>query len=209
MARAIARAILPFSLINENLLYGYPSRSGGRSKGLATLDTPPQFDLLIVDEAHNARNTDRFLSGTEAARRQRRGGHPSYGDPVQLGTGDLFSLLNLLRPDLVIDRPTFERMADPNGAINEAVAAIRGGQPGWQVEALDHLTKAAMTDWGRVMLGPSPEFRALVEAVRETCDDEGRVRLIHRTEVLHSFAPLISRTRRRDIGAFTTRKAAN
>ena len=43
--------------------------------------------------------------------------------PVQLGTGDLFSMLNLLRPDLVIDKPTFERMAAPNTAINEAVGA--------------------------------------------------------------------------------------
>ena len=29
-----ARAILPFSLVNENLLNGYPSRNGGRAKGL-------------------------------------------------------------------------------------------------------------------------------------------------------------------------------
>jgi hypothetical protein len=56
------------------------------------------------------------------------------------------------------------------------------------------------------MLGPSPEYRALTAAIRETSDDEGRVRLIHRTEALHSFASMISRTRRRDIGAFTTRK---
>jgi ATP-dependent helicase HepA len=57
-----ARAILPYSLVNENLLHGYPTRRGAaRSKGLATLDTPPRFDLLIVDEAHNARNTDTNL----------------------------------------------------------------------------------------------------------------------------------------------------
>lgn len=58
-----ARAILPFSLVNENLLHGSPARRGAaRSKGLATLDTPPRFDLLIVDEAHNARNTDTNLN---------------------------------------------------------------------------------------------------------------------------------------------------
>ena len=202
-----ARAILPFSLVTENLLFGYPTRGGARSKGLATLDTPPRFDLLIVDEAHNARNTDTNLyQGLRLLADNAEAVVLLTATPVQLGTGDLFSLLNLLRPDLVIDRPTFERMAAPNGEVNAAVAAIRGGQVGWQTEALDHLGRAAATDWGRVMLGPSPEYRALNAAIGATCDDQGRVRLIHRTEALHSFASMISRTRRRDIGAFTTRK---
>ena len=202
-----ARAILPFSLVTENLLFGYPTRGGARSKGLATLDTPPRFDLLIVDEAHNTRNTDTNLyQGLRLLADNAEAVVLLTATPVQLGTGDLFSLLNLLRPDLVIDRPTFERMAAPNGEINAAVAAIRGGQVGWQTEALDHLGRAAATDWGRVMLGPSPEYRALNAAIGATCDDQGRVRLIHRTEALHSFASMISRTRRRDIGAFTTRK---
>jgi ATP-dependent helicase HepA len=201
------RAILPFSLVTENLLFGYPTRGGARSKGLATLDTPPRFDLLIVDEAHNARNTDTNLyQGLRLLADNAEAVVLLTATPVQLGTGDLFSLLNLLRPDLVIDRPTFERMAEPNSEINAAVAAIRSGHPGWQNEALDHLGRAAATDWGRVMLGPSPEYRALSAAIGETRDDEGRVRLIHRTEALHSFASMISRTRRRDIGAFTTRK---
>ena len=56
-----ARAILPFSLFNENLLNGHATRNGGHSKGLLTLDAPPRFDLLIVDEAHNARNADTNL----------------------------------------------------------------------------------------------------------------------------------------------------
>lgn len=203
-----ARAILPFSLVNENLVHGFPTRRGrARSKGLVTLDTPPRFDLLIVDEAHNARNTDTNLyHGLRLLADNAEAVVLLTATPVQLGTGDLFSLLNLLRPDLVIDRPTFERMAAPNSEINAAVAAIRAGRARWQQEALDHLSRAAATDWGRVMLGPSPEYRAVTAAIRETRDDDGRVRLIHRSEALHSFASMISRTRRRDIGAFTTRK---
>ncbi len=203
-----ARAILPFSLVNDNLLYGFPTRRDAtRSKGLLTLDTPPRFDLLIVDEAHNARNTDTNLhQGLKLLADNAEAVVLLTATPVQLGTGDLFSLLNLLRPDLVIDRPTFERMAAPNGAINAAVASIRAGQAGWQREALEYLRRAAATDWGRVMLAPSPEYRAVIAAIGETDDDEGRVRSIHRVEALHSFTSMISRTRRRDIGAFTTRK---
>ena len=203
-----ARAILPFSLVNENLLHGHSTRRGAaRSKGLVTLDAPPRFDLLIVDEAHNARNADTHLhQGLRLLADNAEAVVLLTATPVQLGTGDLFSLLNLLRPDLVIDRPTFERMASPNGEVNAAVAVIRAGRAGWQREALDHLGRAAATDWGRVMLAPSPEHRAVMAAIGETRDDEGRVRLIHRVEALHSFASMISRTRRRDIGAFTTRK---
>ena len=202
-----ARAVLPFSLFNDNLLNGYPTRGGGRSKGLATLDTPPRFDLLIVDEAHNARNSDTNLhQGLKLLADNAEAVVLLTATPVQLGTNDLFSLLNLLRPDLVIDKPTFERMAEPNTSINAAVAAIRGGQQGWQAAALDSLAEAAGTDWGQAMLAPAPDYRALVAAVGQATDDEARVRLVHRAESLHSFASLISRTRRRDIGAFTVRK---
>ena len=125
--------------------------------------------------------------------------------PVQLGTGDLFSLLNLLRPDLVIDRPTVERIADPNSEINGAIAAIRAVRPGGRtrrsiISAKPRRPIGAGSCWA------PPRIRTLIAAISETHDDEGRVRLIHRIEALHSFASMISRTRRRDIGAFTTRK---
>jgi ATP-dependent helicase HepA len=202
-----ARAVLPFSLVNDNFLNGYPRHGGGRTKGLATLDTPPRFDLLIVDEAHNARNSDTNLhQGLKMLADSAEAVVFLTATPVQLGTNDLFSLLKLLRPDLVIDKPTFERMAEPNPTINAAVAAIRTGSDGWQAAALEHLAEAAATDWGRAMLAPAPEFRALAAAIGGAGDDEARVRLVHRVEGLHSFASLISRTRRRDIGTFTTRK---
>ena len=159
------RAILPFSLVTENLLFGYPTRGGARSKGLATLDTPPRFDLLIVDEAHNARNTDTNLyQGLRLLADNAEAVVLLTATPVQLGTGDLFSLLNLLRPDLVIDRPTFERMAEPNSEINAAIAAIRSGHAGWQNEALDHLGRG-----GGDGLGPG-HARALP---RISCVDRG------------------------------------
>jgi ATP-dependent helicase HepA len=203
-----SRAILPFSLVNERLLLGYPTRGGGRSPGLNSLDTPPRFDLLIVDEAHNARNADTNLhQGLRILADNAEAVVLITATPVQLGTGDLFSLLNLLRPDLVIDRPTFERMAEPNAAINAAIAAIRGASTGWQNEAIAHLGEAADTDWGRVMLAPSPEYRNLVAEIRAAGTDDDRVRLIRPAEALHSFSSMISRTRRRDIGNFTSRKA--
>lgn len=203
-----SRAILPFSLVNDNLLQGFGRRGGGRGPGLSTLDTPPRFDLLIVDEAHNARNSDTSLhQGLRLLADNAEAVVLITATPVQLGTGDLFSLLNLLRPDLVIDRPTFERMAEPNESINAAIAAIRGAADGWQAAARGHFLEAAATDWGRAMLAPSPEFRNLLAATSAAETDDDRVRLIRPAEGLHSFASMISRTRRRDIGNFTSRKA--
>ena len=203
-----SRAILPFSLFNDNLLQGFAHRGGGRGPGLSTLDAPPRFDLLIVDEAHNARNSDTSLhQGLRLLADNAEAVVLITATPVQLGTGDLFSLLNLLRPDLVIDRPTFERMAEPNEAINAAIAAIRGATDGWQAAARSHFLEAAATDWGRVMLAPSPEFRNLLVATEAAETDDDRVGLIRPAEGLHSFASMISRTRRRDIGNFTSRKA--
>lgn len=203
-----SRAILPFSLVNDNLMQGFPRRGGSRGPGLATLETPPRFDLLIVDEAHNARNTETSLhQGLRLLADNAEAVVLITATPVQLGTGDLYSLLNLLRPDLVIDQASFERMAEPNEAINAAVAAIRAAAAGWQSASIALLRRAAATDWGRAMLGPSPEFRSLLAAIEAAETDDDRVRLIRPTENLHSFSSLISRTRRRDIGNFTSRKA--
>ncbi len=203
-----SRAVLPFSLVNDNLLQGFARRGGARGPGLTTLDAPPRFDLLIVDEAHNARNSETGLhQGLRILADNAEAVVLITATPVQLGTGDLFSLLNLLRPDLVIDRPTFERMAQPNEAINAAIAAIRGAADGWRAAALAQLAAAAATDWGRAMLMPSPEYRNFVDAVRNAATDDDRVRLIQPAESFHSFSSMISRTRRRDIGNFTSRKA--
>lgn len=201
------RAIVPYSLFHEGTLLGAGTRDGGKAKGLLELETPPRFDLLIVDEAHNARNPETNLhQGLRVLADNAEAVVLITATPVQLRDSDLFSLLNLLRPDLVIDRPTFERMAAPNPSINGAIAAIRAGQQGWQEQAISQLDDAAQTDWGKAMLASSPEFCSARDDIVTATDDEARVRLTHRIEALHSFSSLINRTRRRDIGVFTTRK---
>ena len=51
------KVILPYSLLNNTLLFGPEGkRKRKRGKGLLDLDPPPRFDLVIVDEAHHIRN---------------------------------------------------------------------------------------------------------------------------------------------------------
>lgn len=203
------KVIVPYSMFDEVLLYGSPSEGKRkRKKGLLDLDPPPRFDLVIVDEAHHIRNQDTyshkavkfFCDHAEAV-------VFLTATPIQLGSSDLFVLLNTLRPDLVIDPESFEHMAEPNPFINQAVSSIRGQEPEWQARALDSLDQAAGTSWGQAILRHSPDFiRVRSKLIDGTIAHEERVRMISDTEGMHTFSGIINRTRRRDIGNFTVRK---
>ena len=163
---------------------------------------------MIVDEAHHIRNADTFLH--QAVRYFCDNAQAAVfltATPVQLGSQDLFTLLNVLRPDLVIDRPSFEQMAEPNGFINAAVGICRAGGDNWQVEARKRLDFAARTEWGRLFLRETPPFQHMYDALTEDRgDDAGRIRIIRSLEELYTFGSMINRTRRRDIGEFATRR---
>ncbi len=203
-----AKAILPFSLFNAELLFGRNGKRTRAGAGLLALDPPPRFDLVIVDEAHHIRNADTYLhqavryfcDNTDAA-------VFLTATPVQLGNRDLFTLLNVLRPDLVIDRPSFEQMAAPNRFINAAVGHCRTGENRWQKKARACLDDAARTEWGRLFLRESPAFQDIYDRLAERrIDDVSRIRIIRSMEELYTFSPIINRTRRRDIGEFATRR---
>ena len=204
-----SKAILPFSLFDSDLLLGTASgRLKKRNKGLTELEPPPQFDLVIVDEAHHIRNSDTFLhQGVRAFCDDAQAVVLLTATPVQLGSNDLFTLLNVLRPDLIIDQASFEQMAAPNGFINSAIHECRAAEPEWQQRAAEALGAASETEWGRHFLRESPAFQGAFDTLkRDGLEDLERVALIRELEELYTFSPLINRTRRRDIGDFTTRK---
>jgi ATP-dependent helicase HepA len=203
-----AQAIIPFSLFDSDLLYGREGRRGSKKRGLLSLDPPPKFDLVIVDEVHHIRNKETYL-------------HQSVrffcdnaeavlflsATPVQLGKDDLFTLLNVLRPDLVIDQASFAQMAAPNRHINAAVEACRSAAEGWQEEARASMEQVAETDWGRLFLRETPAFQGVYDLLgADAISDRERVGLTREIENLYTFGRMINRTRRRDIGEFTTRK---
>ncbi len=203
------RVIIPYSLFDEVLLYGtQPNAKRKSRKGLLELDPPPRFDLVIVDEAHHIRNQATyshkavrfFCDHAEAV-------VFLTATPIQLGSNDLFVLLNTLRPDLIIDQKSFEHMAEPNPYINQAVTITRAQEPGWMARATEALHQAAATSWGRAILRNNPEFKRVLDRLDTgNVQLEERVQLITELEGLHTFSGIINRTRRRDIGEFTIRK---
>lgn len=203
------RVIIPYSLFDEELLYGTdPKNKKKRNKGLLELDPPPRFDLVIVDEAHHIRNPNTyrhkavrfFCDHAEAVLFL-------TATPIQLGSEDLFVLLNVLRPDLIIDKESFEHMAEPNPLINRAVNLVRTQRPGWAKKTIEALDEASATSWGQALLLNNPDFLRIRKQLENgEVSPEERVQLITDLENLHTFSRIINRTRRRDIGDFTVRK---
>lgn len=203
------KAIVPFSLIDADLLTGRANPGRARDIGLLELDPPPRFDLVIVDEAHHIRNTETYLH--QAVRYfcdQAEAVIFLSATPVQLGRSDLFTLLNALRPDLIIDHASFAQMAEPNAFTNQAIQACRLGRTGWRDDVRQHLRQAADTEWGRNVLSVNPGFQHIYDALLDEAQDgpAARLHVMRSLEELYTFSSIINRTRRRDIGEFTTRK---
>lgn len=203
------KAILPFSLFSDELLVGSQDTKKHKRKGLLDLEPLPHFDLIIVDEAHHLRNPETLLhQGVQFLCANAEAVVFLSATPIQLGANDLFVLLNMLRPDLIIDSAVFAQMSEPNQFINQAIELARKAHAEWQGDARNQLTQAAQTDWGRAILQPNPDFQRVYDLLADTTlGDQERVEFIRSTEQLHSFSTIINRTRRRDIGTvFTTRK---
>lgn len=203
------KVIVPYSLFDEVLLYGSgPDGKRKRQKGLLDLDPPPRFDLVIVDEAHHIRNQDTFSH--KAVRFFCDHAEAVIfltATPIQLGSNDLFVLLNTLRSDLIIDQKSFTHMAEPNPCINQAISLARAQDMGWQTRANEALGQAEATAWGQAILRHNPNFiniRSML--LKGDVTNEERVQIIMDMEAMHTFSGVINRTRRRDIGDFTMRK---
>lgn len=201
------KAILPYSLLDEKLLLGDDAARRPRP-GLTSLIPPAKFDLVIVDEAHHVRNSDtwshrvvkHFLDAAEAA-------VLISATPIQTGSDDLKTLLRLLRPDVFADASAFDLMRQPNAHLASVEASIRLADDDWQLAALLGLEDALATTWGAKVLLGDPRAQELHDLLQsESIQDRERVRALRLTQSLNTFSALINRTRRRDIGSFTTRK---
>ncbi len=205
-----AKCIIPYSLFDEAIVNG--TAEGGRKKlnkkSLAHLKPFPKFDLVIVDEAHHIKNPNTYAhQAVELFCENATSVVMLTATPIQLGDKDLFTLLNILRPDLIYDYENFERMSEPNPFINEAVKLIRSNTENWQQKALTNLIAAGKTSRGLVDIVHNPIYINAVNTLKQkNVSQEERVKLITDVESLHTFATIINRTRRRDIGEFTVRK---
>jgi superfamily II DNA or RNA helicase len=161
-------------------------------------DLAPRFDLIIVDEAHTVRNTNTqshalacllsdwaealvFLSAT----------------PLNLGTDDLFNLLQLLEPGEFDDRRALTTRLQPNSVLNRLAQNVAGtGDPDTRVDLLRTIAK--MT-YGPAVLR-QPEYSSLEDLLSVPDLSHGQVAearaLISR---LHTLGAVVNRTRKADV----------
>lgn len=178
------KIIIPYSILDSRA-YNGDSRKRVRFFGLSELDPEPHFDLVIVDEAHHIRkgSTDKekafaykctkyFCDHADAV-------VMLTATPLQTGDDDLFTLLNVLRPDIVIDKKIFTMMSRPNGYIARAVHSIRTAKEGWAESAMRELLDIRKTQWGDDIIAENPLYDdVLARLEKENIAREERVKLI-------------------------------
>ncbi|MBS6201160.1 MAG: DEAD/DEAH box helicase family protein [Ruminococcus bicirculans] len=207
------KAIIPYSILDSKVYNGEIGRRN-RIFGLSELDPEPHFDLVIVDEAHHIRNgsddkekafaykcTKYFCDHADAV-------VMLTATPLQTSDNDLFTLLNVLRPDIVVDKDTFEMMSRPNANISRAVNLVRAMEEGWNEKASTELLDLQKTQWGDNVIAENPLYNDILRRLESNeIDREERVKLISDIESLHSFGTMLNRTRRRDIQDFCVRRS--
>ncbi len=206
------KVIVPYSILDSRTYEGETKR-GGRFFGLKDLDPAPHFDLVIVDEAHHIRNGS--MEKEKAFEYKCVKYFCDHADavvmltatPLQTSDDDLFTLLNVLRPDVVIDKQTFNLMSKPNAHISRVSTVIRRAGENWQQESLKELEGVLDTQWGENVIAANPIYSSMVQTLQQDkITREERVKLITDAESLHSFNSMLNRTRRKDIQDFCVRR---
>lgn len=207
-----SKTIVPYSILDSRTYEGDTSKKS-KFFGLKDLDPAPHFDLVIIDEAHHIRNGS--MEKEKAFEYKCVKYFCDHADavvmltatPLQTSDDDLFTLLNVLRPDVIIDKQTFNLMSRPNAHISQVSSLIRRAGENWQQEALEELRGILDTQWGENVVAANPTYTSMVQTLQqEKITREERVKLITDAESLHSFNSMLNRTRRKDIQDFCIRR---
>ena len=208
-----SKAIIPYSVLDSRVYEGEEHRRGKKS-GLIDLDPAPHFDLVIIDEAHHIRNGSMEKDKAYAYKCVRY--FCEHADavvmltatPLQTSDDDLFTLMNLLRPDVIMDKEVFRMMSRPNEFIYRCSHVIRGAGEGWREQAITELQNIKTTQWGETVISKNPLYADILQRLGKTeISREERVKLVSDVESLHSLNSMLNRTRRKDIQDFCIRRS--
>ena len=174
------------------------------------LDDNPAFDMIVVDEAHHISNPlSKSHAIIEYFCRYSENVVFLSATPLQLGNGDLFSLLNVLDPEEFIDCKVFNQMVQPNSFINKAMRYVRdASDQEWKAGAINALEHVFINDWAVNNFIGNHKYNYWLNELKSSDDfsDEKRVECLKDLESLHTLSHIINRTKRKDIGEFTLRE---
>lgn len=162
-------------------------------------DLPPEFDLVIVDEAHSMRNQDTksYALGSELAEWAASLVFLT-ATPINLHQQDLLNLLELLAPEDFGDLQDLELRLEPNKIINAVTAGLT--EPGASGLAL----KARLEEVGTTILGGAltrrPDFALLSELLaKDELAPRDIVQAKRYLADLSTLSTVITRTRKAEV----------
>ena len=164
---------------------------------LAALD--PRFDLVIVDEAHQMRNSN-TASNTVGALLSDWADSLLFltATPLNLGNRDLFNLLQLLQPLEFDDPQIFVQRLGPNRILNSAARSLVEHR-GDTSEALRIIEGLADDNFGKALM-INPLFGDLVQLLRQgQLGTEGMVAARELIKGLNVLSSYLTRTRKSEV----------
>lgn len=164
-----------------------------------TKEITPEFDLVIVDEAHSMRNQDTksYALGTQIA---------DWADslvfltatPINLRQADLLNLLELLAPEDYGDTQDLELRLEPNRIINRVAARlVKKGVSGQRLATeLDELGSTAL---GRALM-QRPDYALLQKLlIRDRLEPRDIVEAKRYLADLNTLSTVITRTKKVEV----------
>lgn len=157
------------------------------------------IDLLVVDEAHHARNSN---SQTSQMLRELCEGAEAVvlltATPIHLGTKDLFTLLHALRPGEFRDDLAFDSRLQQFAPIHQAALLVRYPDHEKRVRAAEILRALFRGIGGEV---DHPLAKRIIEELDAPppTDSRALVELERRVQELHPLSSVLTRTRKREV----------
>jgi len=180
---------------------GVVSIQSMRARGLVERFTAvvDELDLLIVDEAHHARNPGTLTSQMVGDLGQIAGAMLLLSaTPLHLHSRDLFTLLSHMRPTEFANAELFDLGLERHGGILTAQSIVRArassrlGEAAQEVRRVYRDPDGAVTDALAAQVVTDLEGRP-PESARDWVDLERRI------DELHILGGIVSRTRKRDV----------
>jgi superfamily II DNA or RNA helicase len=162
--------------------------------------TSPSFDLVVVDEAHHMRNrgTNSHMLG-EFLSESAEAMIFLTATPLNLGTSDLFNLLNLLSPEDFDSDAIFDQLLEPNEHINRALRELRSTFPPDRKKVIETLRRVEQTAVAE-RFRRNPLYKHALDRLAEAPKDLRQVVEIQRDiEELNTIGRVFTRTRKRDL----------
>lgn len=155
------------------------------------------FDLVIVDEAHHARNPTTLTHGVMSVLSDNADAMLLLtATPLHLGNQDLFHLLRLLSPGEFNNLEAFRQMIEPNAYVNQASRYLSTGQIS---QALRELRRVEHMTASRRFVG-NPYYRQTRDLLtRKSLDRDEMVRAQRNLLELNTLAHIFTRTRKREV----------